>query len=441
MAAAAAVAAQINQKLGTTSGPPQIPLPQTAQVLMKITEKHTIPEKYVGLLIGKGGEQISRFQEVSGANIQIAPESEGTNVRSISINGTPEQIQCARTLIDEVATKADRAQFDSRMPPRGQSFIEMKIPGHKVGLIIGKGGETIKALQEQCGVKMVMIQDNNTPTDVDKPLHVTGSDDGVARARDMVNELMASKSNFPTGGRQGASNYSSNGGGGAFDNKNPNVRHTTYAVPADRTGLVIGKGGETIKEICRMSSAHVEIQKQPPPNPSIKIFNVSGDQHAIDHAIQLICEKAGISSSTSNAPSESYSGYTGPNSGHYNQNSWNHNVYGGHNNWYGASGAGGQPNTGDSNSASMPASSAPMTTQADYSSAWAEYYRSQGMHEYADAILAQARLGAQSNNLEAGQQPTHVQHQQNPWQQQWQQWQQHWAQQVTSTSLCIYMCV
>ena len=37
---------------------------------------------------------------------------------------------------------------------------EIMIPGIKVGLIIGKGGETIKQLQEKSGAKMVIIQDN-----------------------------------------------------------------------------------------------------------------------------------------------------------------------------------------------------------------------------------------------------------------------------------------
>ena len=34
----------------------------------------------------------------------------------------------------------------------------MMVPGHKVGLIIGKSGETIKQLQEQSGAKIVIIQ-------------------------------------------------------------------------------------------------------------------------------------------------------------------------------------------------------------------------------------------------------------------------------------------
>ena len=53
-------------------------------------------------------------------------------------------------------------------------------------------------------------------------------------------------------------------------------------------------GGETIREIIRQSGAHVELQRQPPPNPNEKIFNVRGSPQQIQHAIQMICEKAGL---------------------------------------------------------------------------------------------------------------------------------------------------
>jgi hypothetical protein len=47
------------------------------------------------------------------------------------------------------------------------------VPGPKVGLIIGKGGETIKQLQEKSGAKMVVIQDGPTQ-EQEKPLRISG---------------------------------------------------------------------------------------------------------------------------------------------------------------------------------------------------------------------------------------------------------------------------
>jgi transcription antitermination factor NusA-like protein len=48
--------------------------------------------------------------------------------------------------------------FNDLGMPGGSSVFEMIVPGDKVGLIIGKGGETIKQLQEATGAKMVIVQ-------------------------------------------------------------------------------------------------------------------------------------------------------------------------------------------------------------------------------------------------------------------------------------------
>lgn len=68
--------------------------------------------------------------------------------------------------------------------------MEIKLPGNKCGLIIGKGGETIKKLSEQYGVKLVVIQDQNTPLNADKPLRITGETEKVAKAKDAVLALV-----------------------------------------------------------------------------------------------------------------------------------------------------------------------------------------------------------------------------------------------------------
>jgi len=53
------------------------------------------------------------------------------------------------------------------------SQIEMMVPGNKVGLVIGKGGETIKQLQEKSGAKLVIIQEG-PETEMEKALRITG---------------------------------------------------------------------------------------------------------------------------------------------------------------------------------------------------------------------------------------------------------------------------
>lgn len=58
--------------------------------------------------------------------------------------------------------------------------------------------------------------------------------------------------------------------------------------------LLSPAGGETIREINRQSGAHVELDRNAPPNMGEKIFTIRGTPQQIQHAIQLICEKTGM---------------------------------------------------------------------------------------------------------------------------------------------------
>ena len=62
-----------------------------------------------------------------------------------------------------------------------------------------------------------------------------------------------------------------------------------YPVPANRAGVVIGKGGETINQIKEKSGAFVQINKTPPQDhPDWKYFTIRGNHSQIAHAQKLI---------------------------------------------------------------------------------------------------------------------------------------------------------
>ncbi|XP_043587263.1 far upstream element-binding protein 1-like [Bombus pyrosoma] len=63
-------------------------------------------------------------------------------------------------------------------------FVEIMIPGLKVGLTIAKGGETIKQLQEKSGAKMVVIQEGPSQ-EQEKPLRITGDPPKVEYAKQL----------------------------------------------------------------------------------------------------------------------------------------------------------------------------------------------------------------------------------------------------------------
>ena len=64
-------------------------------------------------------------------------------------------------------------------------------------------------------------------------------------------------------------------------------------MPSSKVGLVIGKGGETIKSINQSSGAHVEIDRNAPPDAHEKNFIIRGPAEAVERAKNMVLEKIG----------------------------------------------------------------------------------------------------------------------------------------------------
>ena len=128
-----------------------------------VTEQVAVPDNMVGMIIGRGGEQITRLQQDSGCKIQMAADSGGQPVRMCSLTGSQQAIDQAKALIDGIIANSSQGGGGAGGGGGGgggQGLFEMMVPGSKVGLLIGKGGETIKQLQEETGAKIVIIQVN-----------------------------------------------------------------------------------------------------------------------------------------------------------------------------------------------------------------------------------------------------------------------------------------
>merc|ERR1712235_229868 len=98
----------------------------------------------------------------------------------------------------------------------GGGNFEMMIPGHLVARVIGKGGEVIKALQEETGAKIVIIQESKEFAN-EKLLKITGPPDKVEFARMRVDQVIAEeqkKMGGHGGGGRGGFRGGRGGGGG-----------------------------------------------------------------------------------------------------------------------------------------------------------------------------------------------------------------------------------
>lgn len=84
----------------------------------------TVPDKCVGLIIGRGGESINEIQKRSGARVNIVPESQSVNGRRpVNLFGSDEANERARELIevivrqDELGIKKGQASSEPTRRP------------------------------------------------------------------------------------------------------------------------------------------------------------------------------------------------------------------------------------------------------------------------------------------------------------------------------------
>merc|ERR1719347_2528597 len=94
------------------------------------------------------------------------------------------------------------------------------------------------------------------------------------------------------GGHMGGGGGWPNSGGGFHDGGGYDITET-IAVPGNKVGLVMGKGGETISAICRDSGAHCQVDKNAPEGAREKNIVIKGPPEAIERAKQMIYEKVG----------------------------------------------------------------------------------------------------------------------------------------------------
>lgn len=162
------------------------------------------------------------------------------------------------------------------------SIKKIEIPNMRVGVIIGKGGETIKYLQLQSGAKIQVTRDMdadpNAPT---RTVELTGTPDQIAKAEQLINDVLQEAEAGGSGG--GSRRMSGQAGSEQFVMK----------VPNNKVGLVIGKGGETIKSMQAKSGARIQViplHLPPGDTSSERTIQIDGTSDQIEHAKHLVNE-------------------------------------------------------------------------------------------------------------------------------------------------------
>ena len=121
--------------------------------------KVLVSNKDAGSLIGKNGSTIVSFQAATGSRVRVSRADEpfpGTQERVVLITGTLDCVsRCLALVIEQVHKHfADYPYADKevqQLDPNAHRTMNLVVPAGASGLIIGRGGDTVRALASKSG--------------------------------------------------------------------------------------------------------------------------------------------------------------------------------------------------------------------------------------------------------------------------------------------------
>ena len=227
------------------------------------SEMIPIESGVVGLIIGRQGENLRRVEAETGTRVQFitGPESGGA-MRECKITGPKAARDAAKEEIFRVIEENGQPQsITGRAPPppgrdmgvgvkaigqhqpalrAGEESTQIMVPNRTVGLIIGRGGETIRDLQERSGCHVNIVGEEKSVNGL-RPVNLIGTPYTSGLAKDLIMEIVESDTkNLSNQGGTGASRTQPNQmafGGGDGEKINDRI-----VVPSEAVGMIIGKG-------------------------------------------------------------------------------------------------------------------------------------------------------------------------------------------------------
>ncbi|VDM52477.1 unnamed protein product [Angiostrongylus costaricensis] len=261
--------------------------------------------------------------------------------------------------------------------------LQVVVPRASVGMIIGKGGETIKRLALETGTKIQFKADDD-PSSPDRCAVIMGSPNEkllvTCLARRETQEWNVV-------------------GHSCICKHIAELQAFYMHVPSNKTGLVIGKGGETIKQINAESGAHCELSLRRLEKSCATLtlfFSVTGvhhSRHSVPNSsrsayysyqgnetifsegvvfltfIAILAQQTDAGNGWANHAGQYYAGAAAAASAQ--------NSYGSMQSYTYVPQSGGQPASASQSSSTTSSGPTinPQTGQPDYSAQWAEYYR------------------------------------------------------------------
>ncbi|PIN22352.1 K-homology type RNA binding protein [Handroanthus impetiginosus] len=187
----------------------------------------------------------------------------------------------------ELPREGDVPIYSAEQQPGSDTQIlsrKMEVPNDKVGVLIGKAGDTIRSLQDNSGAKIQILRDADAdPRAASRPLELVGTLASINKAEKLIKDVIAEADagGSPSLVARGFSTVQAASGGEQLE----------MQVPIEKVGLIIGKGGETIRNLQTRSGARIQLiqQSQSDGDQSReRTVRITGSKKQIETAREMI---------------------------------------------------------------------------------------------------------------------------------------------------------
>nr|XP_006632363.1 PREDICTED: RNA-binding protein Nova-1 [Lepisosteus oculatus] len=214
----------------------------------------------------------------------------------------------------------------------GQFFLKVLIPSYAAGSIIGKGGQTIVQLQKETGATIKLSKSKDFyPGTTERVCLIQGTVEALnavhgfiaEKIREMpqnvaktepVSILQPQTTVNPDRIKQTLPSSPTTTKSSPSDPMTTSrASQVKIIVPNSTAGLIIGKGGATVKAIMEQSGAWVQLSQKPDGiNLQERVVTVSGEPEQNRKAVELIIQKIQEDPQSGSCLNISYANVTGP---------------------------------------------------------------------------------------------------------------------------------
>jgi len=155
---------------------------------MKMVEVQ-VPSHMVPLVLGRNGETLRGIETACSVTIDMGPAEDGGKPRKLMIKGDETGVDEAKIRIDDIVHGSGALSVLMGGSHRiGDQTIYVQVPANRVGLVIGKGGETIKSLQDRTGARINVTKDEEHGPN--RTIVVSGNQQQLALAQKEIDDIV-----------------------------------------------------------------------------------------------------------------------------------------------------------------------------------------------------------------------------------------------------------